>query len=446
MSALLSAFAALVGIDDAVLGALAPLGVLFGYLTLALPIYLWRRRRRGAYRDGEVEGRGSSFLLAMPVRVFFVWAVQPLWRLLCWSGIPPAAITTLSGLLSLGAGVAAAAGQLSLGGWLVLGAGLCDFFDGRLARASRRASPRGAALDSVVDRYSDAAVLAGLAWYYRGSTVLLAALLALVGSLLVSYVRARAEGLGADARAGLMQRPERVVILGVTMAFSPLESLLHELDGPPATYWIAVAGLVVVAVGSQLTAFARFARLLRSLGATPGGGGPTEPVTPPLVGGAIASATGATAVDFLVVVALVELVGLPAWVATPIGCLLGGITNFTVNRRWVFRALDAPVPQAGRYALTSATSALLNAGGVALLLLLPSFDYRLAWALVRAAVFVCWNFPLQRSYVYAPPSPAGPEAKSVPAPQATPAPSSPLGPELPGAATLRPSLVAQKLD
>ncbi|RLB59997.1 MAG: hypothetical protein DRI90_14785, partial [Deltaproteobacteria bacterium] len=114
----------------------------------------------------------------------------------------------------------------------------------------------------------------------------------------------------------------------------------------------------------------------------------------------VASASIATAIDFSLVSTLVELASVRPWLATIGGCVLGALVNFTINRQFVFRSHDHPVPQLARYGLVSATSALLNAGGVAVLLLLD-IDYRLAWVLVRSAVFVGWNLPLQRDYVYA---------------------------------------------
>src|SRR5690606_12842226 len=130
------------------------------------------------------------------VRRAFFWLVHPLWLLVRMSGVPPMALTTLSAALAVGAGIGIAAGRFGLGGLLYLAAGLCDVFDGRLARERGTAGPPGALLDSVTDRYSDGAVLVGVAWALRDSAWALAALIALLGTLIVPYVRARSEGLG----------------------------------------------------------------------------------------------------------------------------------------------------------------------------------------------------------------------------------------------------------
>jgi len=381
--------------EPRIISAVLPAVIIIGYLVLGVPVYLLRRRR---YRDRELEQRGSSVLLSMPLRIYFSWAIRPLYRLVERSGLPPTAITTLSWLLSVAAGVALAVGRFALGGWLFLAAGLCDFFDGRIARNSGKASPRGAALDSIVDRYGDAAVLVGLAWYYRESWVLVAVLVTLVGSLLISYVRARGEGLGTEVKVGLMQRPERVVLLGLTVALSPVEAALRTPDDPRPMHWLAVGGLVILALATQGTALQRFVHVLRKLPGSPRDDGWLVPRNLALAAGV--SAAIATAADFGLVTGLVELVSVAPWLATVGGCVLGALINFGINRRFVFHSQDRPAPQLARYALVSATSALLNAGGVAVLLLLD-LDYRLAWALVRAAVFVGWNLPLQRGYVYA---------------------------------------------
>ena len=129
-------------------------------------------------------------------------------------------------------------GWLSLGGWVFLAAGSLDFVDGRVARATGRASRAGAFLDSTLDRVGELLVFGGLAVTFRDSPALLAALAAAGASLLVSYARARGEALGAGeaAKVGGMQRPERVVVTGVACALSPLADAAFGA-GPAAPRW-----------------------------------------------------------------------------------------------------------------------------------------------------------------------------------------------------------------
>ena len=143
---------------------------------------------------------------------------DPIGRTLGRLGISPNTRTLLGYGLSLVGMYVLARGHLRLGGALVLLASLFDALDGAVARATGQTSTFGAFFDSVVDRYSEATVLFGLLlWYLGGSAQFESALIyaVIVGSLMVSYARARAEGLGLDCKTGLMTRLERVVVLSI---------------------------------------------------------------------------------------------------------------------------------------------------------------------------------------------------------------------------------------
>ena len=141
----------------------------------------------------------------------------PVARFLGAIGLTPN-VLTLSGLLVAGASAfLISIGYFWAGGIVLLASGVFDMFDGALARATGRASSFGALLDSTVDRVSEAVVLLGLLVFYVRDdsaewTILV--YLTLAGSIMVSYVRARAEGLGIECNVGVMTRPERVVLLG----------------------------------------------------------------------------------------------------------------------------------------------------------------------------------------------------------------------------------------
>jgi CDP-diacylglycerol---glycerol-3-phosphate 3-phosphatidyltransferase len=143
----------------------------------------------------------------------------PVIRILSKSGITPNALTLINLALNIIAAYVIAAGYFLLGGVLVLVAGLFDLLDGALARSTKQATRFGAVLDSVVDRISEAAILCGLLiWYIpREETGLEIVLIfvVLIGSFLVSYIRARAEGLGWQCQVGLFTRAERVIVLAV---------------------------------------------------------------------------------------------------------------------------------------------------------------------------------------------------------------------------------------
>ncbi len=146
-------------------------------------------------------------------------------KLLAKTGLSPNALTVLGLMLAVGVAWILAAGHFFLGGFLVLLSGAFDLLDGAVARASGRSSRFGALLDSTFDRFSEAALFLGLLAYYanQGSyqeLVLVGA--ALVGSMMTSYVRARAEGLGLTCEVGIFTRPERVIVLAIGLIFNQM--------------------------------------------------------------------------------------------------------------------------------------------------------------------------------------------------------------------------------
>jgi CDP-diacylglycerol--glycerol-3-phosphate 3-phosphatidyltransferase len=146
--------------------------------------------------------------------------LNPAARFVADLGIPPAAMTFLGLILSAFAGWGIAVGHFLRAGVLLVLAGLCDMIDGQTARAGNKATAFGAFLDSTVDRYSEIIVLLGALFHYTARThgspevgTVLAVYVALAGSLMVSYTRARAEAIGTSCQVGLTERPERMVIL-----------------------------------------------------------------------------------------------------------------------------------------------------------------------------------------------------------------------------------------
>lgn len=149
--------------------------------------------------------------------------LAPLVRALVALGVTPAALTWAGLAGNIVAGALVATGALLPGGLVMLVASGLDMLDGALARATARATPAGALLDSTLDRVSEAAVLAGVLLYALDrddNTLATLSFVAVTGSLLVSYVRARVEGLGARLTDGLFTRAERVVVLGVALLVS----------------------------------------------------------------------------------------------------------------------------------------------------------------------------------------------------------------------------------
>jgi len=398
-----------------ILSALMPAIVLIAYFLLGLVVFAIRNKIRGEMPiDAEVEQRGATRFLNKWIRHYFVWAIHPVWSVLLWSKIPATSITFLSVLLSAGAGVALAMGKFALGGWLYIFAGICDMFDGRIARIRGEDSKAGGMLDSCVDRYAEAFVFIGLAYYYRDSWVMLVSFGAFVGSVMVSYARAKGESMGVTAVVGSMQRAERLVYLGMAAIFSPIIEAILIPEDPHPPHRLTIICLVFILIGANATGVRRIIFVMRELSRRPDGtkrGRPTAEWT--MFSAAVVASVVATGADFALVNFLVEWATIHPTLATFIGCALGGVINFLMNKFWAFRGnRGTTLTQSGRYAMVSGTSALLNSGGVGLLLLVPDLDYRIAWVIIRIAIYSAWNYPLMRNYVF--PTREEPEGEQPP--------------------------------
>ena len=168
---------------------------------------------------------------------------DPVARVLLQAHVRPNHLTVVGLGVSIVAATALAHGRLRTGAVLLTLAGLFDFFDGSLARLANRVSAFGAFLDSVVDRYSDLVVLLGVVLFYHWSadTVgLLLTLITVVGTVMVSYTKARAQSIGLACEIGLMERPERLIVL---------------IAG--ATFHVLTPAMIVLAVLTHLTALQR---------------------------------------------------------------------------------------------------------------------------------------------------------------------------------------------
>lgn len=152
-------------------------------------------------------------------------AIRPVGESLRRTRLTPDHLTLVGLGFAAAAAVAIGSGQLQLGLFLVVCSAVPDLLDGALAKASGAASQRGAFLDSVVDRVSDALVLGGVTWFVAttGDPRLAMIPVAIMGvSMLISYERAKAESLGLSAKGGLMERAERIVVLCVGLLFEPI--------------------------------------------------------------------------------------------------------------------------------------------------------------------------------------------------------------------------------
>ena len=173
-------------------------------------------------------------------------------------GITANMVTLFGFVVNLIATFYFATGRLVIGGVLILFGGSFDMIDGAVARAQRNSRPSGALLDSVIDRYSEGFLLLGALIYFYSLESLLGIILAFsawFGSILVSYVRARAEGLRVTCKVGLMQRPERIILLGAGTVLQG--ALLHKYPFLQSTGMILLCTLGILTLTSHITAIHR---------------------------------------------------------------------------------------------------------------------------------------------------------------------------------------------
>lgn len=189
--------------------------------------------------------------------------LDPVAGVLARIGVSPNTLTTLGAVFTVAAAVAFGFGHIMLGGWVLSLTALFDVLDGRVARRGNRATVFGAFYDSTLDRVGDGALMAGLTVFYAtsprfgSSPLMIVCLVAMVGTFLISYTRARAEALGIDAKVGFLQRPERFVLLSAPQALFGL-----ALGGK------VLAGIVILlAVTAWITAIQRIL-FVRSLTTT----------------------------------------------------------------------------------------------------------------------------------------------------------------------------------
>lgn len=167
-------------------------------------------------------------MLDAKIRAAWDQTVRPVGRVLSKTGLTPDAITLFGMVIQAGAAYAIVEGRLLVGGLLAAGAGITDLLDGAVAKARGGTRRFGALLDSTTDRLTDGMLFAAIAWLYGVAPdaaerdqpwVAAVALIALISGFLVSYVKARAEGLGFECRIGLAERAERYIVIVLALLF-----------------------------------------------------------------------------------------------------------------------------------------------------------------------------------------------------------------------------------
>jgi phosphatidylglycerophosphate synthase len=249
------------------LTSLGPLVGLVALWLLGMPIFAYQYNRRGRPQSDRITKAGGSFLLGRWVMEYGYWVFQAPARLFARLGIRPDVITIFGLIVISGGSVAVGFGHFGLGGWLILFGSILDALDGMVAREMGISSDAGEFLDAIVDRYCEIAGYIGLCYYYNERPFAMAAVLgALLGSLMVSYGRAKAESLGVnDAPSGLMRRHERALYLGLGIALAPIVAFFQESGNPHPVYYLTVVACIMVGLLSNWSAIKMSAYVKRAL-------------------------------------------------------------------------------------------------------------------------------------------------------------------------------------
>lgn len=203
---------------------------------------------------------GAVTLLPGWLRAGYLRLIEPVADALVRWGVSPNAITTFGTLCYMAGGAIYATGHIRTGGWVLGVTALFDVLDGTVARRTGRSTAFGAFYDSTMDRVADGFVMGGFAVFFATRPgpwalgMVVVCVLGLIGTYLTSYTRARAEALGVDASVGVLQRPERVVLLSAPQAFFGL-----AMDG-----MVLSAILVLLTVTAWLTAAQRIGAVYRA--------------------------------------------------------------------------------------------------------------------------------------------------------------------------------------
>lgn len=237
-----------------------------GVWATVLTAYRVRVARFGSFRHERVVSIGGTALVGENVMHATYWALEPLVRGLVALGVTANMVTWSALVLGLAAGAAIAGGGFGVACLLATMSALCDVLDGQVARLTAAGSKRGALLDSVVDRYTEFAFIAGFIIHAGDAPWQVAiALSALLACFMSSYTTARAEVLSIKTRRGLMRRHERTAFLVLGAGLTPLIGpSVHEhwSDLPPSAVFVAC--LAIVSLVGNIAVIQRLAWVARA--------------------------------------------------------------------------------------------------------------------------------------------------------------------------------------
>ncbi len=246
--------------------SIVPLVALFSLFVIGLPIFAHSWNRRGKPKTERIERAGGTFLLNTWLMEYGYWFMNVPARGFVKLGFSPDVVTLIGLAVILGGSVATGCGMFGIGGWLLVIGSMLDAMDGMVARAQGRSSDAGEFLDAVVDRYAEIFTYIGFIYYMDEVWWSLGGVLAaLLGSLMVSYVRAKGESLGVDAPSGIMRRHERALYIGVGTSMAPVVAHFTEPGNNHPYYFLTVGTLWLVGVLANYSAFRSILFVRRAL-------------------------------------------------------------------------------------------------------------------------------------------------------------------------------------
>ncbi|OGP18690.1 MAG: hypothetical protein A3I75_04600 [Deltaproteobacteria bacterium RIFCSPLOWO2_02_FULL_50_16] len=247
---------------DPIWFSLGPLIVInvIALVTVLTFIPLYKRRPLGYYKE-----KYHSRFLNQWFKEYWLWIASPAEKLALRLKLTPNMLTLIGFLISILSAYFFHLGRLGIAGWLMIFGASFDMLDGRVARLTNQSTQSGAFFDSIMDRFGESIVYIGIASYFRDSWMMYVVLLVMAGAMMVSYTRARGQGVGIDCSRGSMQRPERVVYLSVSSIFAPVFDRVFAF----VPYWpqwaLFIAALIFMAIMTNATAIYRAVYIIRTL-------------------------------------------------------------------------------------------------------------------------------------------------------------------------------------
>lgn len=248
---------------DSIWISIGPILLINIIVISTLGIFLTKRKQLPSAPD--LKGRHQSKMLGKTLHEYWYWLINPVGKFFVKIRFSPNILTFIGFMLSCASAYLFALGSFGYAGWLMILGATFDMFDGHVARLTNQQTRSGAYFDSVMDRFGEGVVFMGLAFYYHSHWMLIVITVAMIGSMMVSYTRARGEGVGVVCKKGPMQRPERIAYLGIGSVLHPVADVfLHKwYVAPPAV--LVITAVCVIAILTVYTAIYRTVFIMNAL-------------------------------------------------------------------------------------------------------------------------------------------------------------------------------------